>query len=416
MGNAKSKPPNMDIERLKFMSSRVLTSQDSGQEDSKTKTNQKLSARRLIASQNSELTSSPLSTIDYGERIISSSGHGPTITLGNDNQETPDAKILIKYELLELLGGGTYSQVILAALRPETVRQNIPIIKRQQSLRTTSLEIYSKSLTNTNGLHLASQQIEVKAGAAELAVGQHLTLDRTTTLLTPSMKSTTTTPMKSTTSLTTSITSPTTTTTTCTTHDATNATNPTNQVAIKIIPKIKDVEQWEYISYEKQMRQEAKIMQRVCHNGHIVNLINFVESDRNFYMILEVCLHSCMKTIVDCHFSEHTDYQITEKSISLVFNQLLDALSYCHSMKIAHLDIKPDNILLVRLKKLKKCRSQCFDTTFTYNSCYSCYSNFYYLISLLMSLIESHLFNKPKQCIQKVQTLKCSRLCHYTSL
>ena len=369
MGNAKSKPPNMDIERLKFMSSRVLTSQDSGQEDSKTLTNQKLSARRLIASQNSELTSSPLSTIDYGERIISSSGHGPTITLGNDNQETPDAKILIKYELLELLGGGTYSQVILAALRPKkTVRQNIPIIKRQQSLRTTSLENYSKSLTNTNGLHLASQQIEMKAGAAELAVGQHLNLDRTTALLTPSMKSTTTPPMKSTTSLTTSITSPTKTTTTCTTHDATNATNATNQVAIKIIPKIKDVEQWEYISYEKQMRQEAKIMQRVCHNGHIVNLINFVESDRNFYMILEVCLHSCMKTIVDCHFSKHTDYQITEKSISLVFNQLLDALSYCHSMKIAHLDIKPDNILLVRLKieKLKKLRSQCFDTTFIY--------------------------------------------------
>ena len=60
-----------------------------------------------------------------------------------------------------------------------------------------------------------------------------------------------------------------TTTSTCT-HDATNATNATtNQVAIKIIPKIKDVEQWEYISYEKQMRQEAKIMQRVCHIGDV---------------------------------------------------------------------------------------------------------------------------------------------------
>ena len=32
-----------------------------------------------------------------------------------------------------------------------------------------------------------------------------------------------------------------------------------------------------------------------------------------------------------------------------------------------------------------------------------------------MSFIESHLSNKPKQCIQKVQTIRFSRLCHYTS-
>ena len=44
------------------------------------------------------------------------------------------------------------------------------------------------------------------------------------------------------------------------------------------------------------------------------------------------------------------------------------------------------------------------------------HSNFYNLVSLLMSSIELHLSNKPKQCIQKVQTLKFSRLCHYTSL
>ena len=61
-----------------------------------------------------------------------------------------------------------------------------------------------------------------------------------------------------------------------------------------------------------------------------------------------------------------------------------------------------------KLKKLKKLRSQCFDHNFHYNSCnYRC-CDFFYLISLLMSFIESHLSNTPKQCIQKVQTMKFS--------
>ena len=43
------------------------------------------------------------------------------------------------------------------------------------------------------------------------------------------------------------------------------------------------------------------------------------------------------------------------------------------------------------------------------------YCDFFYLISLLMSFFESQLSNKPKQCILKIQKLKCSKLCHYTS-
>ena len=55
-------------------------------------------------------------------------------------------------------------------------------------------------------------------------------------------------------------------------------------------------------------------------------------------------------------------------------------------------------------KKLTKSWwSQWFGYNLHHNRCNYRYSNFYYLISLLMSFIESHLSNKPKQCILQIK-------------
>ena len=358
MGNTATKASGqkhlrpIDILRLKEQSKRNLTHQSSGQHDAKAACNQKIRERmdsfhsmnssdveenpttKATPTSTSKL-SRPSPTVDYTERIISCE-YGPTIQIGSNDPKSIDAQMLFQYEVLELLGGGSYSQVFLA--QPQPTHKPRPQFLRQHSvsavtitstssnsntispsMRTTSLEQHTNGLLQslqsaaaTSTLPKSTITIEQtnQNGAAALAAGTSLVNSTSTTPITP-----------------------------------TNS----NHVAIKIIPKPTDTEQLnneEYIDYLSQMRQEAAIMKKVSSHAHIVNLIEFVESDLNFYMVLECCRHSCMQTIVDCHYSTKTSYKITELSIAHIFWQVLDALSYIHSCNIAHLDIKPDNILL----------------------------------------------------------------------
>ena len=323
-GQEPKKLQPLNIEVLRNQSRRNLTHQDSGQSDEKKRTNAKILERRFLSSQESDsnpdspVSASPIYAVDFAPREIACD-YGPTITLGSKDRQSPDAQILWKYDVLELLGGGTYSQVMLCRklvtkpLARKLLRQHSSGAK--SSPRTTSLELHADILTAT-----ATTTTTSSIGACELASGGSLS------------------------PATTSATSATTTTTTVVATQNSRAAS-SDHVAIKIIPKMSDNEK-DYSEYEKQMHNEAAIMKKVSSHAHIVNLIEFIEGERNFYMVLECCRHSCMKTIVDCHFSKQTDYKITEKSLSFILWQLLDALSYCHSMNIAHLDIKPDNILL----------------------------------------------------------------------
>lgn len=362
MGNAATKsnkgrgqnnlqPQPIDILRLKEQSKRNLTHQSSGQHDAKAACNQKIRERmdsfRSMNSgdveENPTTNATPTSTsklVDYSERIISCE-YGPTIQIGSNDPKSIDAQMLFQYEVLELLGGGSYSQVFLAQHqpthkpRPQFLRQHsvsaVTITSTSSnsntispSMRTTSLEHHTNGLLQSLNSAAATSSTLPKStttaeqtnqnGAAALAAGTSL-VDSATTTSTP----------------------------------ITSTNSNSNHVAIKIIPKPTDTEQLnneEYIDYLSQMRQEAAIMKKVSSHAHIVNLIEFVESDLNFYMVLECCRHSCMKTIVDCHYSTKTSYKITELSIANIFWQILDALSYIHSCNIAHLDIKPDNVLL----------------------------------------------------------------------
>ena len=73
------------------------------------------------------------------------------------------------------------------------------------------------------------------------------------------------------------------------------------------------------------------------------------------------------------------------------------------------------NTLTVR-KKIESVDLSVLITTYTNTSCNYRLSTFYQFISLLLSCRELYLSNKPKQCIQKSETMKCSILCHYTRL
>lgn len=39
---------------------------------------------------------------------------------------------------------------------------------------------------------------------------------------------------------------------------------------------------------------------------------------------------------------------LSEEEARHIFNQMLGAIKYCHSLKIAHRDLKPENFLLMK--------------------------------------------------------------------
>ena len=313
MGNASTskRMEPIDILKLKQQSKRNLTSQSSGQGDAKNSVNAKIKQRMdSFASQPSDTEEeAAAATVDYSERIISSE-YGPTITLGSADLSSVDAQLLLKYQVLELLGGGSYSQVLLcrrlptqqprrSLLRQHSNSHDPTLSSSGSTMRTTSLEHHSVTLMHS--LNKAATSAAVAAasvtnnctGAAELAAGKELVaVDAPTTAppTTPTTATTTTT---------------TTTTTTPSMHTHTfqeSGTTPTDHhdhVAIKIIPKPTGTTTTDadYEEYTTQMRQEAAIMKLVSSHAHIVLLHEFLESPVNFYMVLESCRYSCMKTI-----------------------------------------------------------------------------------------------------------------------
>ena len=79
---------------------------------------------------------------------------------------------------------------------------------------------------------------------------------------------------------------------------------------------------------------------------HIIRLHDFVISDRNFFICMECAPKTCVDTLVDLHLDENSEFQLSESSIASFFAQLLKALAHLHTFNVAHLDLKPDNLLV----------------------------------------------------------------------
>ncbi|EKX53942.1 hypothetical protein GUITHDRAFT_100192 [Guillardia theta CCMP2712] len=94
---------------------------------------------------------------------------------------------------------------------------------------------------------------------------------------------------------------------------------------------------------EEYLREEVKISTLVGSHDHIVYMKEFVENKDRYYIVLEFLSGGeLFDRIVDAeggHF--------TEKDAAGIMCQLMGALAYLHSKKIAHRDLKPENFLLV---------------------------------------------------------------------
>jgi len=106
------------------------------------------------------------------------------------------------------------------------------------------------------------------------------------------------------------------------------------KIAIKIIDRSnvgKD--------YEKNLRMEMEILQRV-HHPNIIQLHEMIEEDNKIYFVMELVTGG---ELFD-RIVEKGSY--SEDDAKTLVRKIVNAIEYLHEMNIAHRDLKPENLLV----------------------------------------------------------------------
>ena len=90
------------------------------------------------------------------------------------------------------------------------------------------------------------------------------------------------------------------------------------------------------------LRDEMRISRMVGSHDHIVYMKEFVENKDHYYLVFELMTGG---ELFD-HIVDSPQGHFTEKKAVDIMRQLLKALAYLHGKKIAHRDMRPENILL----------------------------------------------------------------------
>ena len=85
----------------------------------------------------------------------------------------------------------------------------------------------------------------------------------------------------------------------------------------------------------------------VLYHSNIVKLFSYFEEDSKYYLILEYCHFGNLRKFI------RQKVRPKPSQILKYIQDLTEAIYYCHSNKIAHLDIKPSNILIDKYDRMK---------------------------------------------------------------
>lgn len=124
------------------------------------------------------------------------------------------------------------------------------------------------------------------------------------------------------------------------------------KTGMDVAGKVLSRQSLDFVSIE----QELRIHQFLDH-PHILKIFDIVYTDDLIIVVTELCERGDLLTVISNH-----EVKDSAKLMQL-FYQICDAVSYLHKRGIAHLDIKPDNILVdnymnVKLSDFGCCESQ----------------------------------------------------------
>jgi NIMA (never in mitosis gene a)-related kinase len=99
-----------------------------------------------------------------------------------------------------------------------------------------------------------------------------------------------------------------------------------------------------------ELETEANLLKQLKH-PNIVQYIDHFPHKKNLVIVMEYIEGITLKQLVKDHQQEKKVFP--EQLILQIFFQIVSALSYCHSQKVIHRDIKPEHILLTNNYQIK---------------------------------------------------------------
>ena len=92
------------------------------------------------------------------------------------------------------------------------------------------------------------------------------------------------------------------------------------------------------------LKKEIEILRDIKHEN-IVKLYEVKENNDSFFLVMELCNGGSLSKCLE-KYKEKYNKPFSEEIVQYLMKQIVTAIKYCHSKKILHRDIKPDNILI----------------------------------------------------------------------
>ncbi len=127
-----------------------------------------------------------------------------------------------------------------------------------------------------------------------------------------------------------------------------------------VVYKCKDKETGKYVALKKVRLEnedegipstsirEISILKQM-HHPNIVNLIDLIHGEKRLFLVFEYLNYDLKK------FLDLNGAPLKPELVKSYLYQLLLAIKYCHSRRILHRDLKPQNLLINSNEKLKIC-------------------------------------------------------------
>jgi len=95
----------------------------------------------------------------------------------------------------------------------------------------------------------------------------------------------------------------------------------------------------------EDIEREIILLRQVDH-PHIVRLFEWYDDDRSVYLVMDFCRGGTLKDVVTGLQSRQPN--VKEEWTRKVMKQVLEAMAYCHRLRLIHRDLKDENLMLLR--------------------------------------------------------------------